>query len=303
MIFQFLFFLMAPLCSYILYFLGNALLIFLKMFNVNRYIIRHEPTMQCIFNSLPKRSSAIADNEMEEFIYGWPYIGYIRRSDSGNSMWIVTTSVFYERVSKRSRIENDDALSEIEYISVNKHAWGYDYANRKIDCKYVPRPNQKLIINEIVKKFEEKTHHVCYLHGDIGVGKSIIGQLLTKILKGSLYVNFNPTKPGEDFEKLYQKANPTKIKPLVIVIEEFDVMIRKIHEGHEPRNNKLPTSIVNKSDYNTFMDMIDRGLYPYLILILTSNKDPEEIMKLDPSYIRPGRVNSIKKVSAEEKLD
>jgi hypothetical protein len=34
-------------------------------------------------------------------------------------------------------------------------------------------------------------------------------------------------------------------------------------------------------------------MYPYLILILTTNKKPEFFKELDPSYIREGRVNLI----------
>jgi hypothetical protein len=40
-----------------------------------------------------------------------------------------------------------------------------------------------------------------------------------------------------------------------------------------------------------FFDKIDRGMYPHLIFIMTTNQDPTFITDLDPAYIRPGRVD------------
>jgi hypothetical protein len=39
------------------------------------------------------------------------------------------------------------------------------------------------------------------------------------------------------------------------------------------------------------LDEIDRGMFPHLVLVLTSNRDPAFIRALDPSYIREGRVD------------
>ena len=36
-----------------------------------------------------------------------------------------------------------------------------------------------------------------------------------------------------------------------------------------------------------------RGMYPYVIFVLVSNKDPEYINNLDKCYIRKGRVDMI----------
>ena len=41
------------------------------------------------------------------------------------------------------------------------------------------------------------------------------------------------------------------------------------------------------------LDEIQRGLYPHLIIIMTTNKNPEFINNLDPSYLREGRVDII----------
>ena len=49
-------------------------------------------------------------------------------------------------------------------------------------------------------------------------------------------------------------------------------------------------------------DQIDRGVYPFLIVVLTTNKTPEFIRSLDPSYIREGRVNLICEVASHTGL-
>ena len=55
----------------------------------------------------------------------------------------------------------------------------------------------------------------------------------------------------------------------------------------------MPISVQNKTGWNRMLDEIGRGLYPHLILLMTSNRDPAFIRSLDPSYIREGRVNEI----------
>jgi hypothetical protein len=53
----------------------------------------------------------------------------------------------------------------------------------------------------------------------------------------------------------------------------------------------VPIIVPDKSGWNNMLDTIQRGMYPNLILIMTSNRGPEFINSLDPSYIRKGRVD------------
>jgi ATP-dependent 26S proteasome regulatory subunit len=79
-------------------------------------------------------------------------------------------------------------------------------------------------------------------------------------------------------------------KPLVIVIEEVDTVIRQVHANEIALHKNVQTSIYNKSTYNTFMD--DMMLYQNVVLILTSNESAEQISALDPCYLRKGRVDA-----------
>ena len=51
-----------------------------------------------------------------------------------------------------------------------------------------------------------------------------------------------------------------------------------------------------------FLDKIGMGIYPNIILILSSNKSIHEIDKMDPCYLRKGRVNIVSEL-IDEKFD
>jgi hypothetical protein len=80
---------------------------------------------------------------------------------------------------------------------------------------------------------------------------------------------------------------------LIVVLEEFDIIISKIHFGTITQHKSLPSNIYDKTSWNQFFDRFDRRYYPWVILVLTSNVKPEVIDSLDPSYIRNGRINKV----------
>ena len=70
---------------------------------------------------------------------------------------------------------------------------------------------------------------------------------------------------------------PTKESPLIVVLEEFDIIISKIHFGTITPHKSLPSNIYDKTSWNQFFDRFDRRYYPWVILVLTSNVKPEVI--------------------------
>jgi len=97
---------------------------------------------------------------------------------------------------------------------------------------------------------------------------------------------------------LYSEVEPTAEQPLIIAFDEFDDPLVKIHAGIPPHKS-LPISIHDKPSWNHMLDEIQRGMYPHLLVILTSNKTPEFIREIDPSYIREGRVDLICEVTLD----
>ena len=71
-------------------------------------------------------------------------------------------------------------------------------------------------------------------------------------------------------------------------------MIKNIHKNEIPKHKHYPIPIRDKPTWNSFLDKIDYGLYPNLILIMTSNSKKRDIDSLDTSYLREGRINIFK---------
>jgi hypothetical protein len=98
------------------------------------------------------------------------------------------------------------------------------------------------------------------------------------------------------------EAEPTKDKPLIIVWEEIDIQLALIHKGIESHKN-IPILVRNKTGWNTLLDKIQLGLYPNIILLLTSNipiRKINETLEDDESYLRQGRMDIIASLGCKE---
>ena len=57
----------------------------------------------------------------------------------------------------------------------------------------------------------------------------------------------------------------------------------------------------NKTGWNTLLDKIQLGIYPNVILLLTSNMDVKKINQMmDESYLRKGRMDIIASLGLKE---
>lgn len=158
-------------------------------------------------------------------------------------------------------------------------------------------PKQEEIIDRILQQYNSKKHAVALLHGPPGSGKSMTGFHLTIQLKGNYCNVFKPWMPNTTLASLYTASTPSEDSPLILAMDEFDEPLLKIHNGDIPINEKLPTLITDKTGWNLFFDEIQRGMYPFVIIILTTNKSPQFFHDLDPSYIRKGRIDLIEEMN------
>ncbi len=265
-----------------------------------------------LLNKLPKISSINNNDSMEGWITGKWYIGYIHITMSSHGeptkeLYLLCSKKWFETMT--NEIDKQDEEPEKESSPTKINLWEREgnyfylhYSKRDFDIsRFEPREHQTKIIDQIIKFYEINRYSVVLLHGEKGTGKSMIPMLLSRALaeanksnpdfKVSFCDTFKPTDPGDSFVSLYNKINPEKTSPLIVVLEEFDIMVQQIHYGKIQNHKYIPTNITDKPSWNQFFDRFDRKYYPWVILVLTSNVSPYVIDSLDPSYIREGRVN------------
>ena len=129
------------------------------------------------------------------------------------------------------------------------------------------------------------------ISGDIGTGKSYFSYILARKLNCYLCDDFNPTEPAESITNLYTSKKLSGDEPLIVLIDEVDVMIKNIHENRIKPHKHYPILTRDKMSWNSFLDKISYGIFPHLILIMTSNIDKSRLDRYDASYLRQGRVD------------
>lgn len=124
--------------------------------------------------------------------------------------------------------------------------------------------------------------------GPSGTGKTQIAKQLAHTMNATMCDDFNPTSPGQSLASLIKTIKPDGENPLVLLLDECDEMMRKIHSGVKD-HEFFVTEAIGKASWNRFMDRMCE--YDNVFVILTMNSTFNEISELDTSYARPGRVD------------
>jgi hypothetical protein len=233
---------------------------------------------------------------------GYWYILYIDVSDNDNgnyyTMWFIgTQNSFKSLTASAEEIQmsnnGDEPILEFavfERIGSLHNTW---FRKRRIPVmKIVPYLSQETIISQIKGQYEKTRHVVALICGPPGTGKSMIGLLLANQYKSTFCNTLKPWQPGDTLASLYSEVEPPPNSPIIVGFDEVDNTITAVAAGI-PSHKSLTIQIQDKSGWNSFFDAIQRGLYPNLIVVLTSNRSAEYIRSIDPSYIREKRVDLI----------
>jgi hypothetical protein len=257
-----------------------------------------------------KYASIWNNDEPEGWVFGKWYLGYIYKSssmrgDTTLELFVFTTKKFYNCNINITDDESENTIRKTKVTFYERDGngfWNLFYIPRQISIPELePYEKQTIIINAILKDFIERTYSIVLITGKAGTGKSIIpyfvardllnSKLFTNIKKVSMVDTFNPTQPGDKFNTIYIKSSPKKDKPLIVILEEADILLSNIHSNSIEIHRDIPIQITNKIQWNMFFDRFDRQLYPHVIFIMTSNKSISYFEELDSSYMRTGRVN------------
>jgi len=276
-------------------------------FGIRLYKLTKREECKIIQKRVGKYCSHMTDNDKGYgYSIGYWYIVSIdcnsSEGDEHFTIWLLSTETSYKNLSKDASTEitlvknnkNNTLNNESNTINIFERYGSYSsswFKSRQIKTASLnPRSDQNTIIHEIVKNQTKNKHTVVFIHGLPGSGKSMIGLLLANYYNGSYCNTLTPWQPGDTLNSLYSDVEPTKEKPLILALEEIDIALLNIHNGIQLHKH-IPISIHNKTSWNHFFDTIQRGLYPNMIVVLTSNKPPSFINELDPSYVREGRVD------------
>lgn len=156
--------------------------------------------------------------------------------------------------------------------------------------RFIPRTDQFEILKKIIHIYNKNDFAVSLISGGSGWGKTTIGILLANEINAYYCDTHDPSTPGDSLSMLYQTVSPSKKNPLVIVIDEVDTMITRIHNGIMD-HKVVPIQIKDKRTWNQYFDKMNIGLYPFVIFIMTTNKPLSFFDNIDVSYIRDNRIH------------
>lgn len=195
--------------------------------------------------------------------------------------------------------DNSDVSEDNEEITYFGYSGliGHSYiSERKIDLHKIHHLEwyeyQEQLYKDIFDFYKKNSYCKVFLSGKPGIGKTFFGYMLAQRLNCYLTDQFNPTQPGYSLSTLYHRARKIcASKPLIIILDEVDVMIDKVHKELIPPHKHYKTEITDKITWNQFLDRISYGLFPNVIILMISNKNKLEMNKIDSSYLRNGRVD------------
>ena len=278
--------------------LWTLILIPFLFFGYKFYCITEQNLITIISKNIKYSVITNDQNDPSGFFIGKYYIGYLYKpnKDSEINILYCLCKIGQFNVLKNKKdiiIKETDIFIDI-YMRKGNY-YHFEYQKRQLNCTNFNDykfKNQKHILNQVVNYYKKYNNCVTMISGDPGKGKSALGILIAKELNGSLCKSFNPTNPGDNLENLYNQVNPTINNPLILLIDEFDIILDLLHHNKIILHKNIPTEIYNKTTWNNLFDDINLKLYPNLIIILTSNINRKTIEETyDTSYIRKGRIN------------
>jgi hypothetical protein len=281
----------------------TIIFLFTQIYGVRYYFLKRREECMRIQKRLQNKCSQTTDGgKGYGYSLGFWYAAFISGESDMVIISLICTEATYKALTKDIEEEEELPLKDDigETITENKigiyersGSWAtvwFRYRDR--DVRETPRPHQEEVIKAIVKHQKEHRRTVVFLHGPPRTGKSMVGILVANEYCSTLCNTLKPWQPGDTIGLLHAEVEPKRNKPMVIVFDEVDAALMKIHRGVEP-NLKMPIAVLDKQGWNHMLDEVQRGMCQDIIIIMTSNVPPETINALDSSYLAPHRVDII----------
>jgi hypothetical protein len=304
--------------------------IIFKLIKFKLYHITDPDIVATLINQIKISGSYKSNNKERGIFYGRWYIGSIRSDeydDEKTNIYILCSQTMYNRLSDLNMLgihlsqtngNNNDKTdlntamenikSKYKFISIYNFNLTAYHGNisepRKMIIPYNKySTEQQTLINLITSAYNKYCNHTCIVYGQPGSGKSVLALALAQKFESSLCMSYDPCLPGMNFNYLYTIVNPTKDKPLIVLIDEIDILLHKIQNETVETHRNCIAQIKNKHDWNKFFDNINRKFYPFVIFILTTNQNKSYFDNIDPAYTRKGRIDAIYELVKTEEFN
>ena len=276
----------------------------IQVFGIKLYRIIDERKTDVILRKLKviSANSVYYNSEFKphSLFFSWYCIGNIYLTEINRRMiteiYIITTKEYIDNLMKDPQDEiislKGDSSKKITIYNRRGNFYHLSYEESSFSFNKNIMPNQNTIVHAIIKFYRDYNYCTSFISGAPGSGKTTIAYFLAKELNGCICKTFNPTDPGDEIIELIRTVNPTPDKPLIVLLDEIDIMISKIHDNKIDTHKNVPVPVRSKTDFNRFLDDIEIHC-KNTIFILTSNlsKDVIDANTNDKSYLRDGRVN------------
>lgn len=270
-------------------------IIFYKITGWQWYFINREK-LHILLALKPYTSGKDALSNFDSFwAIGKYFIVYNGRYSTESSCLFVHENQ-YEKFFLKTQYENTEKKLGIIKLynrmgTIDQTTYNYQY----FFVKHSEYKFQTEVIDQILKIYQEKDKCVCIFSGPPRTCKSYTSLLINKRFstngKDSCFCDsFNPTEHGDYFSLLHSITSPKKDYPLIVMLEEFDAILENLNKEQFLHGNQR-VMVQTKKDWNLFLDKFDRGMYPHVILVMTTNKTFTELEQFDKSFLREGRVD------------
>lgn len=284
--------------------------IVLSLFGYKLYTIRTGVLISTLLRRMNVFSTDLEDDVPSGYFIGNNFVGWTDfspvRMHYSQTMIIFAHESTYKNMmeilnkvpSVGLPIENSKKITD---IGPGRISFAYSqvgcsrvYVKNRLSA-FTARPNQLAVINDILDIFNARGHACVYIHGDPGVGKSTIADLIAQFLHGCLVNRTLDLLCSEKNDLTYHHSCIVEDKnypAMVVAIDEVDIILDAVLAGQKPLASGKKRPVESKADWNAFLDDIDKGMYDSTIVIMTSNKTPETYHQVDASMLRTGRVDA-----------
>lgn len=199
-------------------------------------------------------------------------------------------------IEAKTNLDNETGANSISYFSFSGSIGHYYISERNINLSKIHciewYDYQENLFADIMTYYKKNNYCKVFLSGDPGMGKTFFAYLMAQRLNCYLTDQYNPTDPGSSLSTLYHRAKKvSSSKPLIIVLDEMDVLLERLQKKEITPHKHYKIEVCDKTSWNHLMDKVSFGLFPYVIILCISNKKKVDLDRMDPSYLRNGRID------------